>query len=336
MQFNFFQKRFRFLRFFIATLLFLSISACNSDKLQPKQTQLNSSTSCRKVKHIMGETCIPRNPQRIITLYTPPLANTVAFGIKPIGITPVTGVLNEFPKYLRNKVKGIEIVGNLNDEPNLEKIAQLKPDLIIGWDFYQKNYSLFSQISPTLLIPKDKTISSRENWKEYTKFLGESLGKKENAEEIINSYNQRIQELKKALNNKYLGKKISVAHVSEKYGIEAYTKNSFSGSILSDLELQRPESQDVIKPNGVIEAISQEKLELIDGDVLFVLNFSQNDKKMLEDLLKNPLWRNLKAVQNGQVYPVDGWTWIVANPLAADAVIDDLFKYLVNPPQNNN
>lgn len=330
MQFMFLPKRFKFLLIFLATLLFLSISACNNDKLQPKQTQLNSSASCRKVEHIMGETCIPKNPQRIITLYTPPLANTLALGIKPIGMTPVTGVLDKFPEYLRDKVKGIEIVGNLNDEPNLEKIAQLKPDLIVGWDFHQKNYSLLAQISPTLLIPKDKTISSRENWKEYTKFLAESLGKQESGQEILNSYNQRIKELKKVLNNKYLGKTISVAHVSDKYGIEAHTKNSFSGSILSDLGLQRPKSQDVIKPNGVIEAISQEKLELIDGDVLFVLNFSKNDKRMLENLLKKPLWRNLKAVQQGQVYPVDGWTWIVANPLAADAVIDDLYRYLVN------
>lgn len=54
---------------------------------------------------------------------------------------------------------------------------------------------------------------------------------------------------------------------------------------------------------------------------------------MLNNLLKKPLWRKLEAVQPQQVFPVDGWTWVVANPLAANAVIDDFYKYLVNTHQ---
>ena len=123
-----------------------------------------------------------------------------------------------------------------------------------------------------------------------------------------------------------------MAQISDEYGTEAYTVNSFSGSILSDLGLQRPQSQAVSKPNGTIEAISEERLELIDGDFLFLLTFSDRDRQMLDELLNKPLWKKLKAVQNVQVYPVDGFTWSVANPLAANAIIDDLYKYLVNTP----
>ncbi|NJM98380.1 MAG: hypothetical protein HC800_15570 [Phormidesmis sp. RL_2_1] len=96
--------------------------------------------------------------------------------------------------------------------------------------------------------------------------------------------------------------------------------------------MQRPEFQDVVKPRGVIEAISSEKLELIDGDILFALSFSDADREMLDDLLKEPLWRTLKAVQNNQIYPVDGWTWVVANPLAAEVVLNDIRNALAGTP----
>ncbi|MEO1350121.1 MAG: iron-siderophore ABC transporter substrate-binding protein [Cyanobacteria bacterium J06635_15] len=280
----------------------------------------------------MGETCVPDTLEKIITLYTPPLASVLALGIKPIGLTPVTGILNPFPTYLANRVSGIETVGNLNYEPNLEKIARLKPDLILGWDHHEKDYPLLSRIGPTVLTQPNKT-SSWADWQEYFKFVAEILGKQDCAQQVLDRYEQRIQDLKAALSNQYADKTISVAQISQEYGTEVYVENSFPGSILSELGLKRPTSQAVtIQPRGVIEAISNERLDLIDGDILFVLTFNEEDKPMLQSSLQDPLWQKLKAVQQGQVYLVDGWTWVVSNPLAANAVLDDLAKYLINAP----
>ncbi|MEM9948669.1 MAG: iron-siderophore ABC transporter substrate-binding protein [Cyanobacteria bacterium P01_D01_bin.36] len=279
----------------------------------------------------MGETCVPDDPKRIIALYTPPLAALLSLDSKPIGLTPVTAVADEFPSYLADKVQGIEIVG-LDYEPNLEKITQLKPDLILGWDHHEQASPILSKIAPTILTQPDGEPSSGDEWKEYFSFVAEAIGKQDIAQQVLDKYNQRIAQMQAAIGNQYVGKAISVAQVTEKYGIEVYTKNSFSGSILSELGLERPKLQDVIKPRGVIEAISAEKLELIDGDILFVLNFNKDDRELLNDLLKDPLWKTLRAVQNNQIYPVDGWTWVVANPLAADAILDDLYKPLSIAP----
>lgn len=309
----------------------LVIGACHNVGVKPEQPEANLS-SCHMVKHFMGETCIPENPQRIISLYTTPLANLLALGIKPIAITPATGTEEEFPPYLADKVKGMELINEISYEPNLEKIAQLKPDLILGWTFHEKIYSLLSRIAPTLLFPQDIIKSPDVDWQKYTTYLATAFDKQEKAQQILGEYNRRITELKNALSDRYANETISIAHVSDEYGTEVYTVNSFLGSILSDLGLQRPQSQAVSNPGGTIKAISEEKLELIDGDLLFVLVFGDRDLQMLDDLLNKPLWRKLKAVQNGQVYPVDGFTWGVANPLTANAVIDDLYKYLVNTP----
>jgi iron complex transport system substrate-binding protein len=322
-----------FLAMFLATVTLFTIPSCYKNTSQPNQTAVDSIGSCRVIEHMMGKTCIPKNPQRIITLYTTPLANLLALDLKPIAITPATGVLAEFPPYFAEKVEGMEFVGNTNYEPNLEKIVQLKPDLILGWDYHEQIYPLLSQISPTLLVPQNIIKSPNANWKQYTQFLATALGKKDQVQQLLGKYDRRIEELKIALGDRYSNQTISVAQVNDEYGTEAYTVNSFPGSILSALGLQRPQSQAISKPGGTIDAISEERLELIDGDLLFMLTFSDRDRQTLENLLQKPLWRKLKAVQNGQVYSVDGWSWVVANPLAADAVINDIYKYLVNTPQ---
>ena len=71
----------------------------------------------------------------------------------------------------------------------------------------------------------------------------------------------------------------------------------------------------------------------IDGDVLFFVSFGRKeDKETLTKLRNNPLWQQLKVVQNKQVYFVDGYWHDAGSILAINAILDDLFKYLVNKP----
>jgi len=85
--------------------------------------------------------------------------------------------------------------------------------------------------------------------------------------------------------------------------------------------------------------ISQELLSQIDGDVLFVwtaeneAEANQAAQKKLEKLQTDPLWKTLNVVQKNQVYFVPNY-WIGASPIAANAILDDLFKYLVKQPQS--
>ncbi|MEL6398389.1 MAG: iron-siderophore ABC transporter substrate-binding protein [Cyanobacteria bacterium J06626_4] len=315
----------------LLTSVFAAI-ACHNQISQPEQLAAGQS-SCHIVEHSMGETCVPDNPQNIVALYTPPLASLLAVGVEPIGIAPVTGILDEFPLYLSDKVQDVEIVVNINEEPNLERLLQLKPDLILGWSFHSEIYPLLSRIAPTLLNEPDNGSTMWSDWQSYFKFIAKSVNKEAESEKFIEEYQQSILKLKADLEDRYSDKTISVAQISDDYGIETYVKNSFPGSILSSLGLKRPESQDKsIQTRGTVEAISNEQIDLIDGDILFVLTFNENDNKTLENLLSGPLWRTLKAVQQEQVYFVDGWTWVVPNPLAAQAIVEDLRDYLLDSP----
>ncbi|WP_414582663.1 ABC transporter substrate-binding protein [Scytonema sp. PCC 10023] len=313
---------------FMGIVAFVLASGCHPSSYQNATNQITPAKDCRVVQHTIGETCIPKNPKRLVTISHFTLANALVLGVKPIGTTSVTNNMQDkFPEYLKSKIKGIEVLGTQN-EPNIERILRLKPDLILGWEKVQPIYPLLSQISPTALGKWYGPAS----WQKHFDFVIEVLGKQEEARQAWNHYYQRIDELKTALNNRYQDKKISVVIPSSEWGFFIQTKNSFAGFILNDLGLQRPQLQDVNTSDGYIIFNSKEKLEMIDGDIIFVLTHKDDERKAFEEILQSPLGRRLKAVQQGRVYSVDGLTWIASNLLAADAVIDDLFKYLVNTP----
>ncbi|MBF2048454.1 MAG: ABC transporter substrate-binding protein [Leptolyngbya sp. IPPAS B-1204] len=80
--------------------------------------------------------------------------------------------------------------------------------------------------------------------------------------------------------------------------------------------------------------ISQELLSQADGDVLFLWKSDDDfaadagQDTPLRRLKADPLWSQLKAVQQNRVYEVPGH-WLGFGPIAANAVVDDLFTYLL-------
>ncbi|PIG90529.1 hypothetical protein CSQ79_26110 [Gloeocapsopsis sp. IPPAS B-1203] len=282
----------------------------------------------------MGETCIPNNPKRVITVSRTLLSNALALGVKPIG-SSVWGIeeLRTFlsdKSFLGDKVEEIASVGQLFNI-NLEKILQLEPDLILAWEpAVEAVYPLLSQIAPTVAFSFDDLV---ENWKEAFTITAKVLNREAEAQQVWNHYNQQIKDLKAAIGNRYKDKTISVAGIYDN-GRRAYTyaKNSFIGSIFEELDLQRPPAQNISIDGGSIEAISEERLELLDGDILFILASEFGHTEAYKSLKQKPLWKKLNAVQNGRVYLVDIFAWTTESPLAADAVFDNLYKYLVNPP----
>lgn len=307
---------------FLAVITFSLILSCTPSN---KESQINSE-DCLVIQHGMGETCVPQTPQRFIALNPAALGNAIALGIKPVG--SVVESDNQFPDYLKNETGEIEPLGNTG-QPSLEQIALLKPDIAIGWKHnYQSLYPQLSEITPTVLYPWKTNNKLQDNWKQYFNFVAKVLGKQETAREVWQQYDRRIEQLKTALGDRYKGKTISVI-IFCCGGINSEVENSFIGSVLSDVGLQRPESQRY-NLQGFIN-ISEETLEMADGDVMFVIAYGGNEtgERDLNLIQQKPLWQNLKAVRQDRVYYVDPTTWRGRTPLAADAVLDDLEKYLV-------
>ncbi|MBW4686494.1 MAG: iron-siderophore ABC transporter substrate-binding protein [Komarekiella atlantica HA4396-MV6] len=317
----------------LGVLTFTLTSACsrniNYSVTSPKQLK----EDCRVVQHLMGKTCIPRNPQRVVTMWMGTFCSTLALGIKPIATIWIPG--EPFPEHLGDKANEAEYIGTLA-EPNLEKILLLKPDLILGNTRLKNIYQQLSNIAPTVVLNLPAPPLPWQNNLEDTAKL---LNKEQESKQLINKYWQRIEKLQQELGvgvaspkeNRRLQMQVSVATVDQTYGIYTYGKKHPTSAVLNDIGLQRPPSQrgDFFTKDN----ISQENLFDIDGDVLFLsTRGGKASRETLEKLQKDPLWRKLKVVQQNRVYLVDSDHWYAFDVLAMNAVLDDLFKYLVKHP----
>ena len=307
---------------FLVILTFTVVSACSHRSVQV--TSSPASTNCRMIQHALGETCVPNQPQRMIALSVPTLGDALVLGVKPIASIVY---FDDPPPYLAKHLESVENLGK-EEQPNIEKVLALKPDLIIGIKYSTEAiYDQLSQIAPTVADDWEGYPS----WRDHFDFVADVLGKTEEAKQIWANYYQRIDALKAALGNQVQDLEVSFVHICCGT-IDIDLKNSFNGSILADAGLRRSAAQDSSIAGG-ITSLSEERLLDIDGDILFVATDGEEATQKLAELKQKPLWNNLRAVQQNRVYPVNYPTWRGGNPLAADAVIDDLFKYLVNDAQ---
>lgn len=268
---------------------------------------------------------MPFNPRRVITLDSLSLESAIALGIQPIATVDVDLTSPQ----LKRQASKIPSVGS-NGEPNLEKILALKPDLILGADYLTSIYRQASQIAPTVFTK----FNHSGDWKEMFTFVSAALGRSQQAEKVMADYYQRLNDFKAQMGDR-LKTKVSIVYLYAEM-ITVYTTVGFNGSILKDAGLARPVSQDLdleaTQQKGLSPIqykISNELFDAADGDIMFVI-VTPNDPKIgktRDRLMSDPLWSKLKAVQQGKVYEVLDY-WIGSGPLAANAVIDDLFKYV--------
>ena len=108
--------------------------------------------------------------------------------------------------------------------------------------------------------------------------------------------------------------------------VRIYFKDFFGGEMLEEVGLSRPLAQD---KNERHTDLSLETIpQMAEGDVIFVM-LGNHEQSKLDRYTRHPLWTQLEAVRQGKVYKVSSEAWIVGDsPVAANMVLDDLFKYL--------
>ncbi len=324
-------KTFRTLLYFLlgCCLTAIALAAC-----QPQSSDSVSSKSCHWVEHAAGRTCVPDQIKRLVTLDGTSFENAIALGLKPVGATKT------IDPNLQSQLREVVEIG-LPGEPNLEKVLALKPDLILGLDYQQNLYSQASQIAPTVLFKFDHS----GQWKEVFQAYGQALNRADIGQKVMADYQRRLQDFRQRFEarsapDKSSSFQVSVVRIYPDV-INLYFRDSFPGTILQDAGLARPQAQNISASeaqhryqNPIQASISLERLDQADGDALFIwtaentAEANQTAQKKLTELRADPLWNRLQAVQKDRIYLVPSY-WIGSGPLAADAIVDDLFKYLL-------
>ena len=315
--------KFKLKPFLIGLLATIVIVACQNQAIrQQTDSQL---ADCRTVQHVLGEVCVPETPQRLVSLDNVTLADALTVGVSPIG-SSLYG--DRISKYLNQDTEEIELLGR-SEQPNLEKIYRLNPDLIVGQELYGESiFPQLSQIAPTAV----GKWNGYPHWREYFNFVARVLNKEAEAQLVWDKYNRRIDELKTALGDRLENTEVSFAYACCGE-ISIDTANSFSGSIMADLGIRRPQSQAAV--DGGLIILSEERIKDLDADILFLSVDDEESEQVLANWQQKPLWNQLKVVRNKQVYLVNHDIWRGGNPIAANLVLNDLKKYLLNLASNS-
>ncbi|MEV4563135.1 iron-siderophore ABC transporter substrate-binding protein [Nonomuraea sp. NPDC049419] len=302
------------LRLALAAMLpVLALAACGTS------TTAEDAGPTRTVKHAMGETKVPMTPKRVVVLDTDKLDSMVSLGLAPVGAAQAQEN-QTWPEYLGSALAGTKPVGTLQ-QPNIEAIIALKPDLILGSKFRQAAfYDKLSKIAPTVFTDRVGIT-----WKENFLLDAEALGKKEQAQQLLTAYETRAEEV----GAKYSKLQVSIVRFMPTE-IRMYGPQSFSGIVVGDAGIPRPEVQQLNdQEDRRFGKLSQENIAKADGDAIFYSAYGENAAKAQAEVTGGPLWKNLEAVKSGNAHNVDDEIWMTGiGVTAAGKILDDLDKHL--------
>ncbi|MER5636869.1 iron-siderophore ABC transporter substrate-binding protein [Kitasatospora sp. NPDC002227] len=275
----------------------------------------------RSVKHAMGTAEIKAQPRRVVVLDSGELDDVTLLGITPLGaVSPHMKTEGGFPNYLKSKISGTKDVGPMA-EPNLELIASLKPDLILSSKVrHEKVYAKLNAIAPTVLAE-----TTGFPWKDNLALYAKALGKKAEARKALEDYQARAAKLGAEIKAKNGGTMPTASVVRFVAGpTRLYQKASFSGTVLTDVGLNRPANPDLEK---AMSEVSAEQINKADADLVFVTTADDPTKTKESEVQNTPVWKGLKAVQNNKVFNVPDETWMSGIGVqAADAMLVDIAK----------
>ena len=268
-----------------------------------------------------GENSRPASA-RIVTLYQGATDSAVALGLTPVGVVD-SWLEKPMYRYLRDALVGAEHVG-LETQPNLEKIAWLKPELIIASDFRHARIApLLDAIAPTV------STNTVFDFKTTLTMVANATGREAQANQLLQHWDARVADFRQQIAaqlGSHWPQKVAVVRFKSDH-MRIYN-SGFAGSILSELGFEQPET---LQGQGWgIKLSSTENIPILDADVMFVL-LEPDDPAVVDNYQRwaaHPLWQQLTTVQNNRVFEVDPVSWMMGGGiLAANAMLDDLYDH---------
>ena len=230
-----------------------------------------------------------------------------------------------YDKYVEKfpELKSIPVIGDVQKNSiDLEKVVDLKPDLIIADQYMVKEYKCVQQLIDTGLpvVCLDQSSDPLKTPQDGVLLLGKILGKEERAQQIVQYVNDQIT----TVSTKLAGLNKPEPTVYFECGDTGPTKYSSAyagaddqswGSILSRLRVKN-----IGDSKGVDPQLSPEYVIMSNPDIIVItgqnwttqadsmklgfLATPAGSEKYLQAYLSRSGWSNLNAVKNKRVYSV--------------------------------
>ena len=267
----------------------------------------------KTIVHDFGTTELKKAPKRIVIL-----DNLYGEILDPLDITPVGATTDradsqEFSTLFKKQYKDAKVVSvGWQGNPDLDKIAALKPDLILMTGEQEDIYEELSEIAPTV----GYQINTDENWDYHETSLkvAEIFDKRDEMKKDLDRLDAREAVFAENVKAKFGDQKLLYLRVTDN-DIRYYAYGHF-GYLYDTYHFNRAET---FNPDDMFQVIDPDKLKDINPDLLIVQADSQ---ELLDNKLKNtPVWTSLKAVQNNKVIYADYSTYMLGFGIVSQEAI---------------
>lgn len=284
----------------------LLISACSSGSTESKNdSSKNSESKTITYQSEDGPVKVPANPKRVVVLGSY-AGNVLSLGVNIVGVDSWSKMNPRFEK----KLKGVEEV---SDE-NLEKIIELKPDLIIGLST-TKNIDKLKKIAPTVTYTYDKVDYLTQHVE-----IGKLLNKEKEAQSWVDDFKKRAAKAGSDIKAK-IGEDSTVS-VIENFDKQLYVFGDNWGRgteiLYQEIKLKMPEKVKKMALKDGYYAISPEVLPEYAGDYL-IFSKNQDGDTSFE---KTDTYKNIPAVKNNHVFEANAKEFYFNDPITLDYQLD--------------
>ncbi|AQW55713.1 iron siderophore-binding protein [Streptomyces hygroscopicus] len=259
------------------------------------------------VEHAFGSTKITKAPRRVVSVgYTDDQA-MLALGVRPVGMVDQypnpagekPDINTQWP-WVKDKwgdTRPEVVMKNGDTGPNYEKIAALRPDLIVAVysEIDKAAYDKLSQIAPTVGRTKGEKEPFSAPWQDNAGQIAKALGKEDEGTKLVQGIQDKLGAAKKA--HPEFANQTAVMLSWYKNSVAPFTSTDVRGRLVTGMGFKYQTKIDKIADGKFYTVLSPERVDLVDADRVFVIN----DKADQQALKKFQLFTNLDAVKKGKV-----------------------------------
>ncbi len=264
---------------------------------------------------------LPAHPKRIVVLEFMFAEALLSLDVTPAGMVDTA----YYPSWIGYGVERMQSVPDVGtrQEPSLEAIAALKPDLIIGVGFrHAPIFGALQSIAPTVLFqfsPEMKLDGAQATQLEWARRIFDTIGcmtgRTVQAQAIERQLDEGLARDAKRLAD--AGRTHADFALLQELGLPdrywAYTSNSMAGGVARKLGLTLWPAQPTRE--GTTYVTSEDLLKRPQMSVL--LTSATGPEVKLEAKLDSPVWRFVPARREGRVTLVERNVWGFGGPMSA-------------------
>lgn len=257
-------------------------------------TNEEETSETQSVTYLDKEYEIPSSIDSIVTASLESMEDAAILGVQPTG---VLAIANQVPSYLAEDFEDPTLIGDKR-EPNHEVIATLEPDVILGSSKFQE--PVIEKLSKIQTTFPYSHISS--HWKDNLLLLGQLTNKEEEAQTIIDDYQQDAEDLSSQISGEMADQDVLIIRVRSG-SMFVYPEDVYLNPVLyQDLGIEAPE---VIKSTEAQAELSMETLAEINPDTVFLqFETSENAEspEALDELMEDPIFQSITAAKNDNIH----------------------------------